>query len=247
VNDLPVNQSDAVDTPDYALFLDAPFSGTGEVLTWDTEAIFNALNTDRLFRDYWGAQHFSDVEYAQQKETLFDPAFTALRSEIISQSLLQVRALYAFFPVFTEHDSLVVLCPSDNSTQRTVLHLPPHIINAYTPEGDLGVFFAFSLGSIEVQIPAGAVFDNNRAWVSAFLTYCHDLMTARMATEIRKSLLLTPVQGRPICFTTPLFSDNVLAAVVDLLGAEDRIASSPNQNPARFPGRTGLFVHRLAA
>ena len=112
------------DQLEFGELLTPPFWGTGEILSWDIQTLLDSIDKRMLFKGYWRAGRLAKEAYKKASETEFQEAFDSLSKEIVSNNLIDPRGYYGFFPVISDDNTLVILSPSDFSTELASFTFP---------------------------------------------------------------------------------------------------------------------------
>jgi len=220
---------------EYEAPVEPPFLGTGEMLTWTTESLLSAIDTDRLFKAEWGGGRLDEKTYLEVKEKEFLPSFDMLRKEILDDDLLDARGYYSFFPVITEKENCILLNPADYRTELCSFTFPRmprknnrSLTDYFRPEGDLMAVQIVTIGK-KLGDRCRALFQKDEKYSKGFLlngigTYIVECLAEKVTTEIRRSLAVDSKVGRRYSFGYPgLPSLEDQKKLFELIGAEERL------------------------
>lgn len=96
----------------------APFYGTRVVDTLKLEEIYPFVNTTALFRGQWQLKRGSKskAEYEAFIEDTAEPVFKRLKAQCIDEGILQPKVVYAYFPVQSDGNDLIIYDPESNAS-----------------------------------------------------------------------------------------------------------------------------------
>ena len=104
--------------------IDPLFYGTGDILTWASGGLLDAVDRTTLYRQHWCRGAMSDVDFERHVLTDFEPAFDALKADLLERSLIDARGYYGIWPVYVEAETLYLLNPSDFNTEIAQFTFP---------------------------------------------------------------------------------------------------------------------------
>jgi 5-methyltetrahydrofolate--homocysteine methyltransferase len=254
--------SDAVPEPvTYGEPLVPPFYGTSAVLRWDAQTVLGAVSQERLFKAFWGGGRLSSEEYTKTVEQEFIPAFKKLSEIILDEHLLDARALYAFFPVYTHDDKVFLLDSGNFSTELASFTFPRvarkknrSIADYLRPEGDV-------IGVQVVTIGKGlseraAVYLQKEQhyslgyYINALGNYLTEQIVERVSVEMRRALMVPPNSGHRYSFGfAGLPGVEAQETLFTLLSVEERldIVLTPGFQMNPEHSTMGIFIHHPEA
>lgn len=140
----------AIDLLEYDAPIEPPFYGTSQVIRWESEQLLDDIDQTRLFRE---GQSGTVSPSSETDSYECDPVLNTLIAEIKSKNLIEPAGLYGYFPVITDDEFIIILDPSDYSTEQAALRFPRIGTKAdrsyadyLRPEGDLIAVQMVTLG-----------------------------------------------------------------------------------------------------
>ena len=251
-------QSDEVPEPvEYGEQLVPPFYGTSAVLRWDGKTLLDAIDRDRLFKAFWGGGKLSADDYSKTKEQEFLPVFTKIYETIINEHLLDARAMYAFFPVYTHNETVCLLDSGNFSTELASFTLPRvarkknrSLADYLRPEGDLIGVQVVTIGKgISERAAAYLQKDEHYSlgfYLNALGNYLTEQVAERVTVEIRRALMLPPKTGRRFSFGfVGLPGVEAQESLFAILSVEERLDIVLTQGFQMNPEHStmGIFIH----
>ncbi|MCL2220521.1 MAG: homocysteine S-methyltransferase family protein [Chitinispirillia bacterium] len=241
---------------EYDYFMDPPFYGTGQVLTWDSASLLSALNREKLFKAWWGGGNLNKGAYASAHKEEFEPVFERLSSEIIKDGLVDARGFYGFFPVIAEGEKIIFLDPSDNTTEALSFTFPVMpkrglSLAAYIrPAGDIistqAVTIGGSLSERCGEYLKGQDRYSDGFYLNALGSCLTETLAEKVTAEIRRALGISQDSGRRYSFGYPgLPGLDEQARLIEFLGIEERLGITLTDGFQMQPEHStvGLFVH----
>jgi cobalamin-dependent methionine synthase I len=229
---------------EYGGLIVPPFYGAGEILTWEALPLLQGMQQELTGRDSDG----SGGTAAHRFETL--------RQKLCADGVLDIRGYYAFFPVFTERDSMFVLDPVDFHSEIAVFNFPPgasgtgkSLVRFFRPEGDIITILCATIGSgyenRGAEFSAGS--GEGSVEPAGLLV---EIVVQKLISEIRRALGLSREQGA--CFqpgNPGVPGTDIYPRVCDLLCADDRIGITVSPDFTLSPKHSALrfFIHHQAA
>lgn len=219
-----------IDPLEYDAPIEPPFYGTSQLISWEPKQLLDAIDRTRLFSVFREGKPGTFSASSETELSEFSSALDGLSAEIESKNLIEPAGLYGYFPVITDDELLIILDPSDYSTEQAVLRFPRmpgkenrSYADFLRPEGDL----------IAVQmVTIGPRFDE---WIVAnangparFLAeYLVRDLADRVTTEIVRGLMLPEGTGRRIDFGSPgMPGGEDQAKLFELLAIEERMGET---------------------
>jgi len=215
--------------------IEPPFYGTGDMLLWDAAELLNKCDKESLFKKYWHCHFSGNHTYEQQKETVYLPLFDAFFSEIVTESRLQVRGFYSFFPVITHNENLIFIDPGDFTQELAEFSfLRPQekrgvcVSDFFRPEGDIIGLFAVTLGHGSRQDITFPFKKISSTTLTRLYTELQQFLLAylqdRITLEITRSIDLPREQGTLVPIDAPgAFTRQDLPRFFQILGIEERL------------------------
>lgn len=242
------------DPLEYGSFVAPPFYGTGEMLTWDVGSVTNSIDKKRLYRGHW---HGGKINSDTSREPDLDELFTLLSQEIITNTLIDARGFYGFYPVISDDNQLILLSPNDFHTEIASFKFPRReknewrcIADYFRPEMDILSVQAVTIGAelqkwCEKYFQSGG--ENEKGnYLNGIGSYLMDLLADKVTAEIRRALFLSRDQGLRFKFSDPNMPDlEKQKSILDLLCAEDRLGITLSKDYQLHPEHSslGIFVH----
>ncbi|KPL86548.1 methionine synthase [Ardenticatena maritima] len=103
-----------------------PFWGTRLVARdeIDVREVVSCFDLDTLYRLHWGGRGKRGEEWDELVATVFEPTLQRLTDELIETGWLSFGALYGYFPVAADGDTLIVFDPEDHTREVARLTFP---------------------------------------------------------------------------------------------------------------------------
>ncbi|MFW5775054.1 MAG: homocysteine S-methyltransferase family protein [Chitinivibrionales bacterium] len=241
--------------------LSPPFYGTSDLLTWSADELLSGLDKTKLFKGYWRGGNLPDREYQQTVQDEFEPVFQSLCEEIIRDNLVQPRAVYGYFPVFTEDTTLVIVDPGDFHTELASFTFPRverkkgrSLADYFYAHGDLIAVQAVTIGP-ELGKRASDYFqkDDNYSrgfYLNATGSCLTENLASRVTREIQRGLFLGEKRGKRYSFGYPgLPGPQEQGSLFALLSVEERLGITLTSGFQMVPEHStaGIYVHHSQA
>jgi 5-methyltetrahydrofolate--homocysteine methyltransferase len=237
-----------------------PFYGSSEVLRWNPADILKNLKKEELYKGYWRGGKLAKERYEQVAAKDFDEAFAQLSNEILQKDLLAPQGLYAFYPLITQDETVILLSPNDFHTEVAHFVFPRNerkkwrsIADFFMPEGDCAALQVVTIGE-GISLQSSRYFEEDAYALGFFLNglgnYLTECIADRATAEIRRALSLSRDQGKRYGFGYPgLPGVDKIQDILELLCAEDRIGVTVTQNHQMIPEHSTatIFVHHVDA
>jgi 5-methyltetrahydrofolate--homocysteine methyltransferase len=263
-NDGVVRKKDSSDSIRKAVkhdyMIEPPFYGTGEVLTFDADALLASIDRDKLFKSRFGGGRLNESAYAEARRNDFEPAFERLSAEIIKDSLLEARGFYGFLPVIADDETVIILDPSDYRTERLSFLFPRmgrsgvSIADYVRPEGDAvspqAVTIGARLGERCRELLLGQGRYSDGYYLNGLGNYLVEDLADRLSAEIRRALGLPRGGGRRYSFGySGMPSIEEQAGLLEFLGVEERlgVTLTPGFQMQPEHSTVAIFVHHPEA
>lgn len=240
--------------------IEPPFWGTSEILVWDSTALLDNVNKERLFKAGWGGGKLSDNEYAHARETQFEVALEFLREEILKADLIDPRGFYGYFPVITVDEELIIIDPDDFHSEMASFHFPRmpkskgrSIADYFSAEGDLIGIQVVTIGS-RISQRSRDFFQQDKYSYGYFLNALANMLVEDLAekvtVEMRRGLGLKPNTGRRYSFGYPGLPDlEEQKKIFEFMVIDDRLGIHLTSGFQMVPEHStlGIFVHHPQA
>jgi 5-methyltetrahydrofolate--homocysteine methyltransferase len=237
------------------------FYGTGTVLRWDSGSLLSSIDTDRLFKGYFGAGRLDEKVSAPAAKEEFLPLFDRLKGEILSLGLIDACGLYGIFPVFTERETLVVCDPGDFHTPLAQFTFPRvgrknnrSIADYFRPEGDTVGIQIVTIGSTIDEHCRRYFMEEGKYslgfTLNAIANYITELVADKATLEIQRAMLLPRERGRRYSFGYPgLPGVEEQAKLFEILSVEERLGITLTPGFQMNPEHStmAVFVHHPQA
>jgi 5-methyltetrahydrofolate--homocysteine methyltransferase len=92
---------------------DAPFLGAKHIARLPLADLFQHFDLNTLYRLHWGARNAKGEEYERLVREEYEPRLRRMKTEAQTGGWLTPGAVYGYFPVASEGDTLVVFHPED--------------------------------------------------------------------------------------------------------------------------------------
>jgi 5-methyltetrahydrofolate--homocysteine methyltransferase len=261
---VPQDDSHAHEDLAHREMLVPPFFGTSEVLRWEPRQLVDAIDDGRLFKGHWGGGNLSKEEFDKTCRDTFAPALARLKETICAEGLLDAKAVYGFFSVFTDKENVFILDPGDFHTELAVFDFPRmqkngakiqrSIADYFRPEGDVIAIQAVTIGGGLGERARRLLQVENRYSDGFFLNgignYLTEEIARRVTAEIQRGLFLPRECGRRYSFGYPgLPGLDEQVKLMELLGVEDRLNITLTTGFQMLPEHStiGVFVHHPQA
>lgn len=244
----------------FGYYLEPPFYGTGEVLQWNAESLLQDLDSERLFKSWWGGGKLEPSAYQSAKMEEFEPVFERLKREVKESDLLDARGFYGFFPVIAEKENVILLDPSDFHTELASFHFPRgkqtgrSVVNYIRPEGDTIAVQALTIGRALGDRCRELMQKEDRYsdgfYLNGLGSYAVEIVAEKVSAEIRKGLGIPRGYGRRYSFGYPGMPGlEQQKKLVELLGVEERLGIVLTEGFQMDPEHStiGIFVHHPQA
>jgi len=245
-------------THDY--FIEPPFHGTSEILTFDTNALLAGIDKEKLFKARFGGGNLDKSAYAEACKKEFEPAFERLSTDIIKDSLVDARGFYGFFPVIADGERVLILDPSDYHTERLSFLFPRmersgvSLADYIRPEGDIVSPQAVTIGGRLGERCRKLLQEEGRYsdgyYLNGIGNYLVEDLADRLSAEIRRALGIPRDGGRRYSFGyTGMPSIEEQAGLLEFLGVEERlgIVLTPGFQMQPEHSTVAIFVHHPEA
>ena len=254
----------AIEVPpqlEYGELLVPHFYGTSEILRWETQTLFDAFDTSRLFKGYWGGGNLSAEDFAKSADQEFSPAFERLKNEIMIDTLIEARGMYGFFPVYTKDDTLFLLAPGDFHTEIASFHFPRvekkqnrSLADFFRPESDIIGVQVVTIGKGVGERSRRYISEENSYKMGYYLNgignYLTEKLADRVTAEIRRGLFIDRDQGKRYSFGYPgLPGVEEQVKLFEIMAVEERlgITLTPGFQMEPEHSTMALFVHHPGA
>jgi 5-methyltetrahydrofolate--homocysteine methyltransferase len=95
----------------------APFLGAKHIPRLPLAELFRYFDLNTLYRLHWGAKNAKGAEYERLVREEYEPRLRRLKTESLTGGWLTPGAVYGYFPVAADGDTLVVYDPQDPATE----------------------------------------------------------------------------------------------------------------------------------
>jgi 5-methyltetrahydrofolate--homocysteine methyltransferase len=247
---------------EHEVIINPMFYGTGEMLIWDSAKLLEEVDRRELYKGYWRTGTLSNEAFERESLVEFDPAFEALKQEILAKSLVDARGYYGIWPVYAKDETIVFLNPSDFKTEEAVFTFPRQkrkagrsIADWIRPEGDCVALQVVTIGGGIAQ-RSREYFQKEDKYSRGFYlngigSYLTEIIADKVTAEARKALFITDKkQGRRYGFGYPgLPGLEHQKDLLDLLCAADRLGITLTEGFQMIPEHSTvtMFVHHKGA
>ncbi len=241
-------------------YIEPPFYGTGEVLQWDSASLLDSINSERLFKAWWGGGKLESTAYRSAEQEEFKPVFDRLKSEITDRELVDGRGFYGYFPVIVESETVFLLDPSDFHTELAQFTFPRgkqtgrSVADYVRPEGDIIAVQAVTIGKKLGDYCRELMQKQDRYsdgfYLNGIGNYLVEILADKITTEIGKGLGLPRGVGRRYSFGYPGMPGlEQQKTLIELMGVEERLGVQLTEGFQMNPEHStiGLFVHHPQA
>jgi 5-methyltetrahydrofolate--homocysteine methyltransferase len=240
----------------YDYYIEPPHYGTGEALTWDIGALLANLNREKLFKAWWGGGNLEKGAYTSARKEEFEPVFERLSSEIVKDGLVDARGFYGFFPVIADNENIIILDPSDHTTERLSFRFPVmekkglSLADYVRPGGDVISAQAVTIGGKISERCREYLKGQDRYsdgfYLNALGSCLVETLAEKVSGEIRRALGLPREAGRRYSFGYPgLPGLEEQARLIEFLGVEERLGVTLTEGFQMQPEHStvAIFVH----
>ncbi len=240
---------------EYGTFVAPPFYGTGEMLTWQTNVLFESIDKKRLYTEFWQKGKTPEESSNEILENESEAKQNALEIEILTENLVNARGYYSFFPVITDGNQLILLSPNDYQSEIAQFQFPPPensrkycLADYFRPEMDI-----LSVQIVTIGAELGnfcSKYDKKKDLKGYHLDcvgkYIVEIVADKLTNEIRRSLFLNKDQGLRYSFGEegmPGLPEQ--EKILELLCAEDRLDIILSEDFYLLPDHSslGMFIH----
>jgi 5-methyltetrahydrofolate--homocysteine methyltransferase len=95
----------------------APFLGAKHIARLPLAELFRFFDLNTLYRLHWGAKNAKGEEYERLVREEYEPRLKRMQTEALTGGWLSPGAVYGYFPVAADGDTLVVYDPQDGDTE----------------------------------------------------------------------------------------------------------------------------------
>jgi 5-methyltetrahydrofolate--homocysteine methyltransferase len=95
----------------------APFLGVKHLARLPLAELFEFFDLNTLYRLHWGAKNAKGAEYDRLVREEYEPRLRRMKTEALTGGWLTPGAVYGYFPVASDGDTLVVYDPADPATE----------------------------------------------------------------------------------------------------------------------------------
>jgi hypothetical protein len=236
--------------------IDPVFWGTGDLLVWEADHLLKLIDKDKLCSRVRSLVTAAGMPFEKMDPERLKTECTALCKELSSCNLVLPRGYYGFFPVITEHDSIVLLDPSDyHSELLSIVCLPVKklagrsLADFYRPEGDVLAISAVTLGPDIDRHLATNSSDPALAGQTAFLREIVrevlQILVNKISIEVRRGLGIEGTTGAAFELFDGLVDNSCIRTLFELCGFEERlcIESAGAQTYAPSMSSVQVFAH----
>jgi 5-methyltetrahydrofolate--homocysteine methyltransferase len=102
----------------------APFLGVKHIERLPLADLFDYFDLNTLYRLHWGAKNAKGAEYERLVREEYEPRLRRMKTEALTGGWLTPGAVYGYFPVAADGDTLVVYDPQDPATEIERFEFP---------------------------------------------------------------------------------------------------------------------------
>jgi 5-methyltetrahydrofolate--homocysteine methyltransferase len=95
----------------------APFLGVKHLARLPLAELYEFFDLNTLYRLHWGAKNAKGAEYERLVREEYEPRLRRMKTEAMTGGWLSPGAVYGYFPVASDGDTLVVYDPADPMTE----------------------------------------------------------------------------------------------------------------------------------
>jgi 5-methyltetrahydrofolate--homocysteine methyltransferase len=103
---------------------DAPFLGAKHIARLPLADLFEHFDLNTLYRLHWGAKNAKGEEYERLVRDEYEPRLRRMKTEAHTGGWLTPGAVYGYFPVASDGNTLVVYDPQDPATEVERFEFP---------------------------------------------------------------------------------------------------------------------------
>jgi 5-methyltetrahydrofolate--homocysteine methyltransferase len=239
--------------PDHSPIVEPFFWGTGDLLTWETGELMQAIDREHLFRNVWGKGCLSDKQYVGTRDKTFLPLFNKLSAQISDTKLIDPRGFYGYFPVIVDGAELILLDPSDfHSELLSVVFRPEDSLGGRTyadyfrSEGDCIGFSITTLG-VHLDNYLNELNDDPEKegyYLKGFGSVLLQLLNKKIVTEMRRGLGILDSTGRAFSLSANgTYYYKILPRLFELLSVEERLGIVVKDNSTISPDYSEILLY----
>lgn len=242
-----------IDQVEYDAPVEPPFYGTGQLISWEPKTLLDTVDRTRLLTLIREGQPGIVPHVSATDLSGFESVLNTLIAEIERKNLMEPAGLYGYFPVITDDDLVIILDPSDYSTEQAVLRFPRmpkkadrSFADYLRPEGDLLAAQMVTLGlRFDEWIAANnGVAGNGDMLTKILADYLVRDLADRVTTEIVRGLMLPAGTGRRIDFGSPgMPGAEDQGKLFEILAIEERMGVTLTGGCVVVPGCSLLGVY----
>ncbi|HUF49604.1 MAG TPA: homocysteine S-methyltransferase family protein [Longimicrobiales bacterium] len=102
----------------------APFLGVKHIARLPLAELFEFFDLNTLYRLHWGAKNAKGPEYERLVREEYEPRLRHLKTEALTGGWLSPAAVYGYFPVAADRDTIIVYDPSAPAREIARFHTP---------------------------------------------------------------------------------------------------------------------------
>jgi hypothetical protein len=194
------------------------FWGTSELLQWDAATLLTAL---------------------EQRG-----AITSEMRELLLENVFFPQGIYGYFPIITEHGSMVLLDPSDFQTELAVVACNEgyrRVAESCHPDGDIIAIGAVTTGINPLLIKSKPGNGNiDVQLVNSVSSSLLKLLLSRCSIEIRRGMELPDTAGTVFDSRQIFSSSSMIKSLFEIMSLEERIGILPEETVSGDADRSAL-------
>jgi 5-methyltetrahydrofolate--homocysteine methyltransferase len=234
------------------------FWGVSQVLRWDPKMLLDAIDHERLFKEFWSAGDLSEADYRSAVTEEFEPVLKDLTNELAGSNLCEPQGLYGFFRCTTNGNTLTIAdfyAPDSPLVSLNFPALPDggSIIRPLDPDGDIIALQVIALGTA-LREKCRICTEKGQARRSGYLRglgrYLMINVADRVTREIRRALAISYTQGVRHRFDEDgMPGPQEQAKLLELLGVEERLGITLSKGDRLLPefSQLAIFLHGAVA
>jgi 5-methyltetrahydrofolate--homocysteine methyltransferase len=140
----------------------APFFGVKHITRLPLAELFEHFDLNTLYRLHWGAKNAKGAEWERLVREEYEPRLRRMKTEALTGGWLTPSAVYGYFPVAADGDTLVVYDPADPSrelerfpcprqAERDGLCLADYFAPAADGERDIAALQVVTVGDVLLE------------------------------------------------------------------------------------------------
>jgi 5-methyltetrahydrofolate--homocysteine methyltransferase len=242
----------------------APFLGVKHIERLPLADLFDYFDLNTLYRLHWGAKNAKGAEYERLVREEYEPRLRRMKTEALTGGWLTPGAVYGYFPVAADGDTLVVYDPQDPTTEierfefprqadRDELCLADYFVPGDNGQRDVAALQIVTVGDVLLERSQNMMRDGD--YTEGYYLHGFGVRLAEAGAEhvnrlIVRELGLEGRRGLRYSWGYPACPDHMQHEIVfRLLGAGERLGMQVTSAGALVPelSTAAIVVHHPEA